>query len=211
LVGARPTFLAGFLGGLIIISLGLTAGLLAGYVGGWVEDVIMRTADFAYSIPLIPFAIVLVSLFGIGFLSSVFIIGAILWRTSARVLRSQVLQIKERKYVLAAKATGASTPRILGKHILPNVASMAILYFALGIGYTIIIQASLAFVGAADPFAPSWGVMIRNAHKSGLMAQAWWWALAPGIMVSLTVVATFMFGRGYESSVNQQDEVLMEG
>lgn len=206
IIGARPTLLAGFLGGTIIISIGLTVGLLSGYLGGYVDDILMRIDDFAYSIPIIPFAIVLVAFIGVDFLSTIFIIGIVLWRTSARVIRSQVLQIKERPYILSAKATGANTPRIIIQHILPNVASMAILYFSLGIAYTVIVQSSLAFVGAANPFSPSWGVMIRNAYASNMMGSAWWWAISPGIMLSLTVLSAYMFARGYEMSAGHASE-----
>jgi len=204
--GARATVITGLLGGTIIVSLGLTIGTTAGYVGGRVEDILMRFTDIVYGVPLIPFAIVLVALLGVGFLQSIFVVGLILWRGSARVIRSQILQIKERPFILSAKATGASTPRIIFKHILPNIATMVILFFALGVGYAIIIQASLAFLGVTSPFIPSWGIMLRNAYNSGLMAEAWWWSIPPGIMISLTVLSTFMFGRGFDRLTGQVDE-----
>jgi len=211
LVGARATVLAGLLGGSLIIGIGLTIGVTAGYVGGQVEEVLMRFTDFAYSVPLIPFAIVIIAFFGVGFIESVVVIGLLLWRGSARVLRSQVLQIRERPYILAARATGASTPRIIFKYILPNTAPMAVFFFAMGIGYTILIQAGLAFIGVSDPFVPSWGVMVRNAYSSGYLDVAWWWSLPAGFLISLTVLSSFMFGRGIETVSNQlNDESLAE-
>jgi peptide/nickel transport system permease protein len=206
LYGARPTVIAGLLGGSLIIGIGMTIGVTAGYVGGRVDDVLMRLTDFVYGVPLIPFAIVLIAMFGVGFISSIIVIGLLLWRGNARVLRSQVLQIKERPFVLSARAIGASPLRIVFKHILPNIASMAVLFFALGIGYTIVIQAGLAFIGVSDPFVPSWGIMVRNAYNSGLMSTAWWWSVPPGLMIALTVLSTFMFGRGYENIAGQGDE-----
>ncbi|WP_254280442.1 ABC transporter permease [Haloarcula marina] len=199
--GARPTVVAGLIGGSMIITIGTTIGATAGYVGGYVDNVLMRFTDFVYGVPLLPFAIVLVGLFGVGYFQSIIVIGLILWRGSARVIRSQVLQIKERPYILSAKASGASTTRILVKHILPNIAPMALLFFAIGVGYTIIIQAGLSFLGVANPYIPSWGVIIRNAYSSGRMITAWWWSIAPGLMLSFTVMATFMFGRGYEKLI----------
>jgi peptide/nickel transport system permease protein len=196
--GVQPTVVTGLLGGAMIISIGLTMGVVSGYVGGLVDNVLMRITDIAYSVPLIPFAIVLLTLLGVGFYSSVVVIGLLLWRGNARVLRSQVLQIKQRPFVRAAKATGASTPRIIVKHILPNVASMAVLFFALGIGYSIIAQAGLAFIGASNPFVPSWGVMIRNAYQSGYMAEQIGWSLIPGLLISMTVLSAFLIGRGFE-------------
>jgi peptide/nickel transport system permease protein len=199
LYGARPTVITGLLGGSMIIGIGMTIGVAAGYFGGWVDTVLMRFTDIVYGVPLIPFAIVLIALFGVGFIPSIIVIGLLLWRGNARVLRSQVLQIKERPFVMAARATGASDLRIILKHILPNIASMAVLFFALGVGYTIILQASLAFIGVSNPFVPSWGVMLRNAYNSGVMSQNWWWSIPPGLMIALTVLSTFMFGRGYEN------------
>lgn len=205
LIGARPTVLTGMLGGAIIISVGMTVGITAGYVGGRTENVLMRFTDFIYGVPLLPFAIVMVTLLGVGFFTSIVIIGLVLWRSSARVLRSQVLQIKEYPFVTAATASGASTPRIVFRHILPNVMPMAILFFALGVGYSILIQAGLAFLGVVDPFVPSWGVMVRNAFQSGYMSVAWWWSLVPGFLIGVTVLSTFMFGRGYESLAAGKD------
>lgn len=204
--GARPTVLAGVIGGSLIISIGTAVGITAGYIGGRVENVLMRVTDIVYGVPLIPFAIVLIGLFGIGFFKSILVIGLVLWRGSARVIRSQTLQIKERPYIIAAKATGVGTPTIILKHILPNIAPMTVLFFALGIGYTIIIQAGLAFLGVVTPFVPSWGVMVRNAYSSGLMVTAWWWSIPPSLMIALTVTATFMFGRGYERVVGSVSE-----
>lgn len=206
LYGAQPTVIAGILGGTLIILVGSTIGITAGYVGGRTENILMRFTDLVYGVPLIPTAIVLIAFFGVGFYQSILVIALVLWRGSARVLRSQVLQIKERPFVLAAKATGASTPHIVFKHIFPNVATMAILFFALGVGYTIIIQAGLAFLGVVNPFVPSWGVMVRNAYTSGMMASAWWWSIPPGLMIALTVLSTFMFGRSYERISGQTED-----
>lgn len=201
--GAQPTVISGLVGGSMIIGIGMSIGLTAGYVGGRVESVLMRIVDFWFAIPLLPFAITVSAFIGIGFWPTLFIIGIILWRGNARLLRSQVLQIKERPFIKSAQATGASTPRIIVKHILPNTGGMVFLFFALGIGWSITTQASLAFLGLANPFVPSWGVMVRNAYTSGLMDKALWWALPPGFLISLTVLSTFMLGRGYER--------LMEG
>lgn len=206
LYGARPTVITGLLGGSMIIGIGMTIGVTAGYFGGWVDTVLMRFTDIIYGVPLIPFAIVLIALFGVGFIESIVVIGLLLWRGNARVLRSQVLQIKERPFVMAARSTGASDLRIILKHILPNIASMAVLFFALGVGYTIILQASLAFIGVSNPFIPSWGVMVRNAYNSGLMSTAWWWSVPPGLLIALTVLSTFMFGRGYENIAGEGDD-----
>lgn len=212
LYGARPTVLTGLIGGTLIIGIGLTIGITAGYMGGVVDSALMRFTDGVYSVPLLPFAIVLVGFFGVGFIESVVVIGLLLWRGNARVIRSQVLQIKQRPFVRAAKTTGASGPRIVFKHIFPNIATMAVLFFSLGVGYAIIIQASLAFLGISSPFVPSWGVMIRNVYNATLIDSAWWWSLPPMFLIALTVLSTFMFGRGYERVVGHgDDKAFVEG
>ncbi|RQG95054.1 ABC transporter permease [Natrarchaeobius oligotrophus] len=209
LIGARPTVASGILGGGLIITLGLGIGLTSGYVGGRTENVLMRITDLFYGIPMIPTAIILVAFFGIGYFSSILIIGLILWRSSARVIRSQVLQIKEQPFVKSAETAGASTRYVIIRHILPNVGSMAVLFLALGIGSTIIVQAGLAFIGVTNPYIPSWGVMIRNAYDSGLMAVAWWWSIPPGLLIAISVMSTFMFGRSYEQLSGQTDNEIV--
>lgn len=206
LVGARPTVITGILGGTMIVTIGTAVGLVAGYVGGRTETVLMRFTDFVYGVPLIPFGIVLITFLGVGFLSSILVIGLILWRSAARVIRAQTLQVKQYPFVRVAKASGASTSRIIFKHILPNVAPMSIFFLAMGVGYAIMLQASLTFLGVANPFVPSWGVMIRNAFNAGYMSTAWWWSLTPGILIGITVLSTFMFGRGYEDLIGSDDE-----
>jgi len=206
LVGARPTVITGILGGGLILTIGTTIGITAGYVGGRTETILMRFTDFAYGVPLIPFGIVMITFLGVGFLSSILVIGLILWRGGARVIRAQTLQIKQYPFVKVAKATGASRRRIIIKHVLPNVAPMAIFFLALGVGYAIMLQASLTFLGVASPFTPSWGVMIRNAFNSGYMSEAWWWSLTPGLLIGVTVLSTFMFGRGYEDLITADGE-----
>jgi peptide/nickel transport system permease protein len=208
LYGARPTVITGLLGGLMMVGIGMSIGVTAGYAGGTVESVLMRFTDFIYGVPLIPFALVLISFVGVSFYGSILVIGLILWRGNARVMRSQVLQIKQRPFILAAKATGASSRRIVLKHILPNLVGMGVLFFAIGIGVAIIYQANLAFLGVSNPFLPSWGIMVRNAYNSGYMTIAWWWSMIPGAMISLTVLSTFLVGRGYETDSSDHVEVI---
>jgi peptide/nickel transport system permease protein len=197
ITGTRPTLITGFVGGSVLITIGTGIGLTAGYVGGWVENVLMRITDFAFAVPLLPFGIVIIGLVDFGYFTSIVVIGLLLWRSSARVIRSQVLQVKEQEYITAIEAEGASTPYIIFRHILPNVAPLAVLYFALGVGYAILLQAGLTFIGVLEPFVPSWGVMIRNAFESGYVTS-WWWTLPPGILLSLTVLSSFLIGRRYE-------------
>lgn len=206
LYGARPTVITGLIGGLIIITAGVSIGMTAGYMGGIVDEILMRITDFAYGVPLIPFAIVMLALLDVGFFTSILVIGLILWRGSARVIRAQVLGIKHRPFILAAKATGAHPLFIMRRHILPNIAPMAAMFFALGVGMAILIQAGLTFVGVTNPFIPSWGTMVRNAYSSGMVSQAPYWSLPPGFLISLTVLSTVMLGREIESRTSEEPE-----
>lgn len=205
LVGVGPTVLVGLIGGTMIAGIGLTIGVVAGYIGGTVGNVLMRVTDFVYAVPVIPSAVVIISILGIGFYSSILVLGLLLWRSSARVIRSQVIQIKNYPFIQATKATGASDLRIIVENILPNIAPMAIFFFAWGIGYTILVQSSLAFLGVTDPFVPSWGIMIRNVYDTGYIAEAWWWSIPPGLLISLTVLSTFMIGRKFEDLSNNDN------
>jgi len=175
--------------------------MVAGFVGGRVENILMRLTDMLYAVPMIPFALVVVATIGIGFWKIILIIGLVLWRANARVIRSQVLQIKERPFILAARTTGASIPSLIKTHIFPNIAPMAVLFFAVGTGQAILIQAGLAFIGVSNPFIPSWGVMFRNAFEAGNISRLWWWAVPPGLLISFTVLSLYMFGRRYEELV----------
>lgn len=210
LIGARPTVIAGLLGGAILISLGSLVGITAGYVGGLTDSLLMRFTDLVYGLPLIPFAIVMVAFFGTGFITTIVIIGAILWRASARVLRSQVLQIKQREFITAAKAEGASSFYIVTRHILPNLLPMMAFFFAVGVGGTIIAQAGLAFIGVSDPFVPSWGVMIRNAFDAGHV-DTWWWSLPPGLLISAVVYSSIMLGRSIEAAEESTESESLVG
>lgn len=209
--GARPAVVTGLIAGVMIFTIGMSVGVSAGYFEGRAGGLLMRFTDVMYSIPLIPFALVVVAFFGSGFFISVAIVGAVLWRGLARVVRSQVLQIKERPFIRAAETSGASDWYIIVKHILPNVAPMGLLFLSLGIGYAIVIQAGLAFLGVTDPFVPSWGIILRNVYTSGAMSRAFWWAIPPGLMISMTVLALFMMGRKIEATITQTgDQMIAE-
>ncbi len=207
IIGARPTLLVGFGGGFLIAFLGTIVGVTAGYKGGRTENVLMRITDLAYGVPLIPIAIVILAILGQGLYIAILLIGLILWRSSARILRSKVLQIKERPFILAAKTTGASDLHIILRHILPNIFPLMFLFFATGVGYSILLEAGLTFIGVTDPFRPSWAVMLRNAYNSGYMGAAWWWTLPPGFLISFTTLSVFMLGR----SVEDNNQIAVEG
>ncbi|HET9903111.1 MAG TPA: ABC transporter permease [Xanthobacteraceae bacterium] len=202
IAGARIPIMVGVISAVFVVFIGTNVGLIAGYFGRHVDDVLMRITDIAYGIPFIPFAIVLISITGIGITNIILAITLLLWRTSARVIRSQVLSLKERPFVLAAKLSGASDLRILYRYIAPHVLPLAMLYMAFGVAWGILAEASLGFLGFGDPEKISWGQMLYYAFRSGAIRIAWWWTVPPGLAIVLTVACFYLIGRTFESVAN---------
>lgn len=204
IVGARASLIVGFLAAFMAVSIGVNVGLISGYSGGWVDDLLMRITDIAYGLPFLPFVIVLVFLIGPSLLSIVIVIALLLWRSTARVIRSQVLSHKERPYVESAKSIGASDLRIMYRHILPNVLPLAFLYGAFSVAWAVIAEASIAFLGFGDPTMISWGQMLFEAYTADAIRFAWWWVAPPGLCIMLMVMSVFFIGRTLERITNPE-------
>ena len=202
IIGSRTALVVGFTAALFLTFIGTNVGLIAGYFGGPVDSLLMRMTDVAFGIPFLPFVIVLITPTGPSIWNIIITISILMWRTTARVIRSQVLSIKERPYILAARVSGATHLRILYVHILPNVLPMAFLYVALGIAWATLAEASLSFLGFGDPRMISWGQMIYYAFLTGSARSDWWNVLPPGICITLFVISAFMVGQAYEEVVN---------
>ncbi len=196
--GARVSIIVGFTSATISVIIGTNIGLISAYVGGRVDDVLMRLTDIAYGIPLLPFAIVIVVMLGSSLINIILAIILLQWRATARVIRSQVLSHKERPYVESAEAIGAGRLRIMYIHIFPNVLPLAYLYVAFSVGWAIITEASIAFLGLGDPTSVSWGNMIFTAYGAEVLRTAWWWVFPPGISIMLLVMSVFFIGRALE-------------
>jgi peptide/nickel transport system permease protein len=162
----------------------------------------MRLTDIAFGIPFLPFAIVLIALTGPSIMNIILTISILLWRTTARVIRSQVLSIKERPFIISAKVSGASHFRIMYVHILPNVLPMSFLYIALGIAWATLVEASISFLGFGDPQLISWGQMLYYTFLTGSARSDWWNVLPPGLCITLFVISAFMIGQAYEEVIN---------
>ena len=195
---ARVSLLVGLTAAFVATAIGTNVALLAGYYGGRLDDVIMRVVDIAYGMPFLPLVIALVFIFGSGLFNIILVISLIMWRSSARVLRSEVLSQKERPYVESAQAAGASNLRIMYRHILPNILPLVVLYVAFGVAWAIIYEASIAFLGFGDPNMYSWGAMMYEAYSTGAIRFAWWWVLPPGLCIMLLVMSVFFIGRALE-------------
>ncbi|WP_440770643.1 ABC transporter permease [Natronorubrum sp. DTA28] len=204
IAGTRVTLLVGSLAAFMAVFIGTNVGLVSAYFGGWVDDVLMRITDIVYGVPFLPFAIVLVAILGNSLVNIIVAIVLILWRSTARVIRSQVLSHKQRPYVESAQAIGAGHLRIMYRHILPNVLPLTFLYAAFAVGWAVIAEASLSFLGFGDPNMLSWGEMIYNVYTANAIREAWWWVFPPGICIMLFVMSVFFIGRTLEEVVNPE-------
>ena len=200
--GTRTTVLIGLVSGLISILIGANMGLLSGYYGGQLDEIMMRFTDIIYGMPFLPFLIVLIALFGRSLWFVIIAICCIVWRTSARVIRAQTLAIKQRQFILAAKARGCTNFRIIYGHIMPNMLPLLLLYTAFNIAWSVLAEAGASFLGFGDPDNLSWGGMLYNLWISGKIRTAWWWFAPPAICIVLLVSALVFVSRAYEEVAN---------
>jgi len=202
LYGTRVALLVGVISAIGSVILGTLIGLVSGYFGGWLDETIMRFTDVAFGIPFLPFALIVISVAGPSLPLVILLVTLFLWRTTSRVIRAQVLTLKTRPFVWAARAAGASEARILFVHIAPNVLPLSFLYMAIGVQTGVMLEAALSFLGFGDPNVLSWGIMLNAAFQAGAMRSAWWWVVPPGLALSLFVIAVFMITRAYEERLN---------
>jgi peptide/nickel transport system permease protein len=192
--GARVSLIVGLMGTLVAGSIGTFMGILSGYVGGWVDQVIMRVTDAWLALPAIVFAIFLAAMVGPSMWNIIVILGGVYWTRYARVIRGEVLTLREREFVKLAEIAGASRMRVIRRHILPNVLNTATVLASLTVGVVIIAEASLSFLGVGvPPPQPAWGLMLSEARPT-LMAGQWWFTVFPGACILLIVLATQLFG-----------------
>jgi peptide/nickel transport system permease protein len=197
--GTRSALAVGLSAAVIVAAVGTVVGLVSGYFGGATDALLMRIADMALSLPFLPFVIVLTGFLGASTSNIVLAVALLLWPNSARVIRSQVLTLRERAYVEAARVTGASGRRILFVHIAPNIMPLSFVYAAIAIGWAIITEASVSFLGFGDPDNVSWGMMLQDAFASQALSRGQYaWFVPPGLCIILVVVAGFFISRGYE-------------
>jgi len=193
LYGGRVSILIGVLSAVIGTLLGSTVGSVAGFYGGRLDNVLMRTTDVAYAIPTLPLLIVLASYTAATGGSMALIIGLLSWMTTARVVRGEVLSIKEMAYVEAARSLGATDWRILFQHILPNAVGPIVVGATLAVGNAIIVESSLSFLGlGVQPPTPTWGNMLMDAQAT--MATKPWLTIFPGMAILLVVLAVNFIG-----------------
>jgi peptide/nickel transport system permease protein len=192
--GARVSMMVGFTAVIFAGVLGSALGILSGYLGGWVDQVIMRVTDTWLALPALTFAIFLAAIVGPSEWNIVIILGAVYWTRYARVIRGEVLSLKERDFVRLAIVAGCSKWTIMRRHLLPNDLNTAIVLATLMLGVVIVTEAALSFLGVGvPPPKPAWGLMLADGKK-GLMAGYWWLTVFPGVCIVLMVLAANLLG-----------------
>jgi peptide/nickel transport system permease protein len=200
--GARVSLIVGFTASFMSMVIGTTIGLIAGYHGGRVGNTLMRLVDFLMVIPDLPLMLVIIAVMGRGLLNIILVIGLLGWTYTARLVRSQVLSVKERQYVLRARAIGASNSRIILRHVFPQVLPLVIAQAVLDISVAILAESSLAFLGLGDPTLVSWGMMLNFAFERAVSRGAWWFLLPPGFAIVWVSLSLILIGNTLDQIVN---------
>jgi peptide/nickel transport system permease protein len=197
--GSQISLLVGFLATAISMLIGAQVGIAAGYFGGWFGTLLMRFTDWFLVIPFLPLAIVLGAILGRSLFVIALVIGLVTWAGTARVVRAQVLTLKERPYVERARALGASNRQIIARHILPNVFPLIFANTILVVAVAILTETTLSFLGLGDPFSVSWGSILESAFAEGAISLgAWWYLVPPGVCVVLVVLGFTMCGYAFD-------------
>lgn len=192
--GARVSMVVGIMAVLVAGVVGTFLGILSGFLGGWVDQVIMRITDTWLALPALTFAIFLAAIVGPSMWNIVIILGITYWTRYARVIRGEVLSLRERDFVRLAIVAGCSKWTIMWRHILPNVINSAIVLGSLMLGVVIITEATLSFLGVGvPPPQPAWGLMLSDG-KQGLMVGYWWLTVFPGLCIMLMVLSANLIG-----------------
>ena len=205
--GARVSLIIGFFASFISLAIGGAIGIVAGFYGGKVENLLMRLTDILLVVPDLPLMIVLIALLGRGQWILILVIGILGWTGTARVVRAQTLSVRERKFVLRARAIGAGNLYIIRRHIFPLVFPLMMVNAVLVISAAILNESTLAFLGLGDPTRLSWGQMLNFAFSRGAMSAGAWWALVPpGVAIIWVVLGLTLLGNGLERVFNPKLE-----
>lgn len=201
LAGARDSLQVAAIVLFFSVIVGVIVGAVAGFFGGWVDEVLMRITDMFLAFPALVLAIAIAATLGPSMRNTMIALATVFWPWYARLVRGQVLSIRERDYVDAARSIGLRNSRILSKHILPNAMSVVIIQVSLDVGYAILTTSSLSFVGlGAQPPSSEWGLMLSTARA--YFRDAWWYITFPGIALTLTVFAFNILGDGIQDALD---------
>lgn len=208
--GSRISLIVGFSAVIIALVFGTWIGLLAGFFGGWLETLIMRITDMQLSMPYILMAIAIVGALGPSTQNIIIVLALSIWASYARLIRGEVLSVKQNEFVELAVIDGCGTGRILFLHILPNVTNTLIVMATLDLGRVIIFEAGMSFLGLGiQPPAPSWGGMLADGRA--YLTVAWWLATFPGLAIMLVVLGTNLFGDWIRDILDPKRKKYMVG
>ncbi len=201
---SRLSLTVGIVTACLATILGVTIGVVSGYLRGPTDSVLMRGVDVILSLPFLPLMIVLAAFLGQNTTNLILVIGLLIWARPARLIRSQVLSVRERGHVQAARAMGATHGYIMIRHILPRITPLIAAQFVRTANISIMLEASLAFLGLSDPFQKSWGAILFYANaRSAFLADAWlWWVLPPGLCIAAVVVSFAFLGYALEERID---------
>jgi peptide/nickel transport system permease protein len=197
--GSRTSLLVGLAATVIAAVIGMAVGIAAGFYGHRTGALLMRVTEWFLVIPFLPLAIVLAAVLGPSIRNIILVIGITSWPSMARLVRAQVLTLKERLYVDRSRALGASQTHLMVRHILPGVSGLILASTTLTVPVAILSETVLSFLGFGDPSRPSWGKMLEEAFEQGALSEeAWWWYIPPGVCIVLVVLAFTLVGRALE-------------
>ena len=201
LYGARISLTIGFIAVGISVTLGTLIGAVAGFLGGWIDGVIMRFVDMVMSFPRLILLIAIIAIFQASIFLIIVVLGLTLWPGTARLVRGEVLSLREREFIQAAEALGYSKKRIIVRHLIPNVLGPVIVAATLGIGNTIVLEAGLSFLGlGVQAPTPSWGTMVSDGRAH--LIDAWWLSTFPGLAIVFTVLSFNLVGDGLRDALD---------
>jgi peptide/nickel transport system permease protein len=201
--GARVSLTVGFAAVLISQTVGISLGMIAGHYGGWLDQVLMRATDAIMCFPSLVLMIVVAAAFGAGLSRTILVIGFISWPPVARLVRGQILGLRESEYVTASRVVGVGDRSIMVRHLFPNVVPYVVVAATFGVAYAILDEAALSFLGLGVPVPePSWGNMLSDAQSISVMTMAPWFWIPPGIMISATVLAITFIGDGLRDALD---------
>ena len=201
--GSRVSLFVGLAATVLTILIGSVVGIVAGFVGGRLDAFMMRITEWFLVIPFLPLAIVLASVLGRSVWNIIFVIGITSWPSTARLVRAQVLTVKQRLFVDRARSLGASGPHIVAHHVLPNVSGLILANATLAVPISILTETTLSFLGLGDPSSASWGKTLEEAFVEGAVVRnAWWYFIPAGLGILIVVLAFTLIGRTLEEIAN---------
>ncbi|MBB5857845.1 ABC transporter permease [Amycolatopsis umgeniensis] len=201
--GGQTSLVVAFTATLVSMAIGGTVAIVAGYFGGWPDTVLMRITDVLLVLPDLVLAMVIAAVWGPSLFHVILVIGLLQWTSTARIVRAEVLSLRERAYVKRARGLGASNGRVIVRHILPHVGPLLIANTVLTVSAAIYLETALAFLGLQDPSVTTWGTILEHAFARTAISSGAWWAIVPdGFVIAAVSIGCFLLGRAIEDALN---------